>query len=187
MKEKILGCLILFIIGAGIIIGAYYAGMAFGKKHSKYIMPSKIQQKALKEKETVTVFVPVDEEGETNVTPKKYKVNAKIEKDKLNESINILIKDLVFQKILPDGTELVNNVKVDGNIAVINFNNEIKNFSGGSNEESQIMNSLAHTAIENGKGIKYIKILVNGEKMETLGGHFELNEPYAPEKNPKEQ
>ena len=187
VKEKIIGCLILFIIGAGIVTGAYYAGMAFGKKHSKYIMPSKIEQKALKERETVTVFVPADEEGEINVAPKKYRINKEIEKDILNESMNILIKDLVSQKILPNGTELASNVKVDGNIAVIDFNKEIKNFSGGSNEESQLMNSLAYTAIKNGKDIKYIQILMNGEKMETLGGHFELNDPYAPEKNPKEQ
>ena len=70
-------------------------------------------------------------------------------------------------------------VRSKGNIATINLSREFTdNFSGGSDQEALTVNSIVHTLVSNSGGkVNSVRILVEGETVETLGGHFELTDP----------
>ena len=87
------------------------------------------------------------------------------------------------QGIIPDGTRLLTPVKVNGDTAIVNLSKEFKaNFPGGSTQEVLTLNSIAYTVVSNSGGeVKRVKILVEGETVETLGGHLALDEPFEPD------
>ena len=181
MKDKFLGCLILFIFGAAIVTGAYYLGNSFGKKHGAE-MKTAINKSIPKPnrldnlKEQVTVYSPKDINGKAVI--EKEVVNN--HKKGITAGIEVLINNLIKNGILPKGTEIIDDVKVEGNIAIINFNSKILDFTGGSSAEAQLLSAIAFTAVDNDERVKYTQILVNGKKIETIGGHFEVTDPYLP-------
>ncbi len=72
-------------------------------------------------------------------------------------------------------------VKVKGNVATIDLSKEFQeNFSGGLDQEALTLNAIIHTLVTNSEGkVKRVRILVEGEPVETLGGHLELGEPVS--------
>ena len=68
--------------------------------------------------------------------------------------------------LLPEG-EAVLDLSVDTGL------------SFGSNEELSIIASLVDTTLQNVADTTHVRILVNGEPAETLGGHVDLTRPLA--------
>ena len=68
--------------------------------------------------------------------------------------------------LLPEG-EAVLDLAVDAGL------------SFGSNEELSIIASLVDTTLQNVADTTHVRILVNGEPAETLGGHVDLTRPLA--------
>jgi germination protein M len=68
--------------------------------------------------------------------------------------------------LLPEG-EAVLDLSVDAGL------------SFGSNEELSIVASLVDTTLQNVADTTHVRILVNGEPAETLGGHVDLTRPLA--------
>jgi spore germination protein GerM len=68
--------------------------------------------------------------------------------------------------LLPNG-EVVLDLAVDASL------------SFGSSEELSIVASLVDTALQNVANTKRVRILVNGEPVESLGGHVDLTRPLA--------
>lgn len=83
--------------------------------------------------------------------------------------------------LIPQGAKLLSPIKVSKGVAEVNFSKEfVDNFSGGSDQEALTLNSIAHTLVHNSGGeVKKVRILVEGNTAETLGGHFELTDPIA--------
>jgi spore germination protein GerM len=81
--------------------------------------------------------------------------------------------------LIPEGTKLVSPVEVKRGVALVNLSKEfVDNFSGGLEQEAATVNSIAHTVVTNGDGrVRSVQILVEGKKVESLGGHFSLAEP----------
>jgi germination protein M len=81
--------------------------------------------------------------------------------------------------LIPDGTKLLTAVKTDGDVAEVNLSREfLDNFSGGSDQEALTLNSIVHTLVHNSGGkVGKVRLLVEGETVESLGGHFELTDP----------
>lgn len=81
--------------------------------------------------------------------------------------------------LIPDGTKLLTGVKTDGDVAEVNLSGEfLDNFSGGSDQEALTLNSIVHTLVHNSGGqVDKVRLLVEGETVESLGGHFELTDP----------
>ncbi|MEW6446613.1 MAG: GerMN domain-containing protein [Bacillota bacterium] len=85
-------------------------------------------------------------------------------------------------KTIPDGTKLLSVRVVDG-VAYVNFSKEFqtKHWGGSAGETFtlySVINSLAKL-----EGIQKVQFLLEGEKMDTLAGHFETTEPMGPQWN----
>jgi spore germination protein GerM len=83
--------------------------------------------------------------------------------------------------VIPPATKLLSPVKVKRGVAEVNFSKQfIEDFSGGSEEEALALNSIVHTLVKNSSGrVRKVRILVEGERAESLGGHFDLTEPIS--------
>jgi spore germination protein GerM len=77
---------------------------------------------------------------------------------------------------LPKGTKAL-SVKIDGELATVDLSKEFReNFSGGSTEEAQTINAVVNT-VGQFEGVKKVQFLVEGQKVESLGGGQELLDP----------
>jgi len=71
----------------------------------------------------------------------------------------------------------VKSVKVKGDTAYVDFNQDlVKHFTGGSTGEEMLVGSVVNTLTEFPE-IKKVQILIEGNKVETLGGHVDLTMP----------
>ena len=84
------------------------------------------------------------------------------------------------QYLIPIGTKLL-KLEIKNRVAYADFSREIKdNFNGGSINEALLLNSIVHTLTQWGD-VDRVQILVDGRKIDTLGGHLEISEPVAPD------
>lgn len=83
--------------------------------------------------------------------------------------------------LIPEGTRLLSAVRVGNGIAIADLSHEFTdNFSGGSDQEAATVNSIAHTLVSNSEGkVHSVQILVEGKKVESLGGHLTLTDPVS--------
>jgi spore germination protein GerM len=89
--------------------------------------------------------------------------------------VNGPVSDLV--PILP-AHAVVRGVAVDGGTAVIDFSRELVTaHPGGSASELLTVYGLANTLAENFPHIRQVRILVEGEPVESLKGHVDLRGP----------
>ena len=81
--------------------------------------------------------------------------------------------------LIPEGTKLIAPIEVKGGVATANLSQEfVDNFSGGSEQEAATVNCIVHTLVTNSSGkVHSVQILVEGKKVESLGGHFSLSDP----------
>lgn len=77
---------------------------------------------------------------------------------------------------LPEGTRAT-SVKIQDDLATVDLNPAfLKNFKGGDLTESLALSALT-TTLGQFPGVKRVQVLVEGKKVETLGGHALLKEP----------
>lgn len=78
--------------------------------------------------------------------------------------------------IIPKQAKL-KSVKVANGTATVDFSQELKkNFVGGSTGETMLVGSIVDTLTEFPE-VKQVQILIEGKKVETLGGHMDLTQP----------
>lgn len=101
---------------------------------------------------------------------------------------NVPLPDLVIQELIkgpttpglgitiPKEARLASTVKVEKNVAYVNFNREFQTRHwGGSAGELMTVYSIVNSLTEL-EGIKAVAFLVEGERLETLG-HMDLTRP----------
>ncbi|RJQ06670.1 MAG: hypothetical protein C4551_07850 [Bacillota bacterium] len=77
-------------------------------------------------------------------------------------------------RVIPEGAELL-SVTIEDGVAYVDFSSEFKdNHWGGSCGELMTVFSIVNTLTESGS-ITGVKILIEGEEVETLAGHLELS------------
>ncbi len=82
-------------------------------------------------------------------------------------------------KTIPDGTVLL-SLDVQDGLAQVDFSKDIKeNHWGGSAGESMTIYSIVNSLAEL-EGIEEVQFMLEGEKMESLAGHFDLTQPISP-------
>ncbi len=123
------------------------------------------------------------ENGRYMISQKK-----KIQKDNIvhqaKDVINLLIKGppdnrkLKMFPTIPEGVKLL-GVKIDSNRVDVNFSRAlIQNHPGGSNAEIQTIFSIVNSLTHNFDQIKWVQILVEGEKVSTISGHLCISFPF---------
>lgn len=80
--------------------------------------------------------------------------------------------------IFPMGVKVL-GVKVEGDLATVDFSKELTHkFVGGSTGEQMLVSALVNTMTEFPE-IKRVLITVEGERIETLAGHLDTSEPFT--------
>ena len=79
---------------------------------------------------------------------------------------------------LPSKIQLRNAFLLPEGVAVLDLSVD-SGLSFGSDEELSIIASLVDTTLQNVADTSHVRILVNGESAETLGGHIDLTRPLA--------
>jgi spore germination protein GerM len=82
--------------------------------------------------------------------------------------------------LFPDGTELLEAYWTDKGTLYLDWNKALtQGFRGGSARERELIASMVRTAGENLPGVDRVMILVEGEPVETIGGHFDVLSPLS--------
>ncbi len=139
-------------------------------------LPDKDKEKAAKGKMTVKVYYP-DEQGlKLQAVQKTVKVGSD---DKYTATLKALLdgtKEKGLATIVPKQAK-IKSVKVQGDTAFVDFDdNLIKKFIGGSTGEEMLVGSIVNTLTEFSE-IKKVQLLVEGKKIESISGHFDLTKP----------
>ena len=80
--------------------------------------------------------------------------------------------------IFPKGVKVL-SVKVEGNLATVDFSKELTHkFIGGSTGEQMLVSALVNTMTEFPE-IERVLITVEGERIETIAGHLDTSEPFT--------
>ncbi len=105
---------------------------------------------------------------------------------KMEESLRALLstnrESGLVQNLIPKGTRLL-GVRISEGVAEVNLSRDfVDNFAGGSDQEALTLNAIVATAVRNSDGrAKRVRILVEGESVESLGGHFDLSGTLSPD------
>lgn len=101
--------------------------------------------------------------------------SVKIAQQIVNELIAGPIDDNLIPTI-PPGTKLLSLV-IEDEIAYVDFSEELKtNHWGGSAGETMTITSITNSLTEL-EAIGKVQILIDGEKQESLAGHWDIQEP----------
>lgn len=165
-------------------VAFYFTGGSGKPKEPKPQRPISIKPPVVtqvSELRYVKVFVPKSDGGKVYLVP--VSVKTEVKGTTMDMALRALIKegtaDGDYAGLIPNGTRILAPIKTKQGIAIVNLSKEfIENFSGGSDQEALTLNSIVHTLVHNSGGkVEKVQLLVEGEKVETLGGHFDLTEP----------
>jgi hypothetical protein len=94
------------------------------------------------------------------------------------ESLLITVEDMIKQYMKPYGVALLDLYMDKKGTVYADFNNELrKNFDGDAYEEYKIIAGLYRSIKQNVSGFRAIKILIEGQEIDSLGGHIDISEP----------
>ena len=121
----------------------------------------------------IKVYYPDDQGMKLIAVKRNIKLNGK---DKYTAAMDSLLtgtKEKGQTNIIPKPTKL-KSVKVKGDTAYVDFSNDlVKHFVGGSTGEEMLVGSIVNTLTDFPE-IKKVQLLVEGKKIESLAGHFDL-------------
>lgn len=125
---------------------------------------------------TVSIYMVGVDNNQLVLKPLEITINAS------DEPVEAVMQAFVEQQDtadlgnpIPDGTR-IESVKVDGDLAEINFSKEfVDGFSGGSDEESLLIKAITKT-VGQFDHIHKIMLKADGKPVNTLG-HLDISEP----------
>lgn len=174
-KPKKINLLIPFLL-----IALFFGGMIWQKyEHSRKLPTVPQIEKPDGEKSAILFFVA---DG-TRLSREARRIEACIEPDGcVREVIEELFSGAVgeLDTAIPEGA-LVNDVKVDGNLATVDLNrNFIEELVQGSSAEMMAVYSIVNTICLNFPDIRKVKLNIEGEQKVVLG-HLDLSDPLEPD------
>ncbi|MGO8670919.1 MAG: GerMN domain-containing protein [Capsulimonadaceae bacterium] len=122
---------------------------------------------------TATIYAIVDTGGDANgLVPVRVTITSP--SSPVKGALTALIG--TSHSPLPPGTRLL-GLRVKAGLATIDFSREFQsNFRGGDLQEAQAINALRMT-LGQFSVIDRVQVLVQGEAIDSLGGHFDLSQP----------
>ena len=128
------------------------------------------------QKLTIKVYYP-DEQGMKLIANKRTVTLD--QQEKYTAAMESLLEGTTEKgqtNIIPKQAKL-RSVKVENGTATVDFTGDLsKNFVGGSTGETMLVGSIVDTLTEFPEG-KKVQILIDGKKVESLGGHMDLSQP----------
>ena len=174
-----IGVFLAAAIGAYYIVGYLHKPAVPDQAGSAIITPTTSQNSS-----AVTIYMPQKGKNKVYLAPVTVTI---VGKDAI---LDLAIKALLEKgsidggggTVIPPGVKLLNPVKIESGVAVIDLSQEfLDKFSGGSDQEALTLNAIAQTVIHADSSVKKIKILVGGKPVDSLGGHYDLSSPISPD------
>ena len=107
-------------------------------------------------------------------------------KDREADRVRAIYRELLsgstgsYESPFPDGVELLNAYYTSRGSLYLDWNQAlVKEFQGGSGRERQLLASIVLTAADNLPDVTEVVLLVEGNPVETIGGHFDVMTPLA--------
>lgn len=107
-------------------------------------------------------------------------------KDQPTDRIRAIFRELLtgpgpgLVNPFPDGVELLNTYMSRQGTLYLDWNSAlVSGFRGGSGRERMLLSCIVWTAADNLPEVKRVGILIDGEPIETIGGHYDVLEPLA--------
>lgn len=118
--------------------------------------------------EDATALIEVLVEGNTDKKPEELVIDKLKDQDTGNDDYKKAIREDIA----------VHSVTVEGDMAIVDLAGE--NLVGSGVEESFLIDSVV-MSLTSLKGIERVQFLVDGEKRDSLMGHFEIGDPLTAE------
>lgn len=137
------------------------------------------------DQQTYTIYLPMESKNGFYLAPVTGTTGAK--GSILDKAVVVLLdtskENGVAGNLIPKGTKLLSPIKIANGVAQVNLSGDfVNNFSGGSDQESLTLNSIVQTVIANSGGrASRVLIMVEGETVDSLGGHLDMTEPLVPD------
>lgn len=101
-------------------------------------------------------------------------------KDRPADQVRAVYRELLagptgkLAPLFPDGTELLSAYLTERGTLYLDWNRAlVSGFRGGTGRERLLLSSIVRTAHENFPDVDEVAILVEGEPVESVGGHFD--------------
>ena len=132
------------------------------------------------------VYFPVYIQSGAYVIPVEYSVPATASTERA--AAEALIQGLpqehgVPVNILPNDVKLL-DIKVENRILTVDFSEEIQKLNVGAGGESAVLTSIVNTLAQF-PWVDSVKILIQGQKADSLAGHIDISIPLVPNYNAK--
>ncbi|NLC53596.1 MAG: GerMN domain-containing protein [Firmicutes bacterium] len=124
----------------------------------------------------VALYFIADEEGQSLLVPEVRTIGPTTEPEKA--ALRELIKGpetVGLQPVLPPKTT-VRNLEIESGLAVVDLSQEAVRIDRGSWGEALVVWSLVNTLTKFPE-VEAVRILIEGQPVETLAGHFDLSRP----------
>ena len=168
--------IVLFIITG--VAGSYFFMRHFTRQEKQ--APSSVAQSPLMEPVDVSVlriYLPHNDRLDL--------VEKKIPKRISNTGIAEAVVEEFFKQTVAEGVSSIpQNVKLlglfkdEGQMLYVDLSDEVRrNFQGDALSEYLLLKGIYESLVSNVQDFQDVKILVEGKEIETLGGHFYLNDP----------
>jgi spore germination protein GerM len=134
---------------------------------------------------TITLYFPSDEDG-LLVSENRQIAWANNDTDRIRQVVLALTDGSLkgLRRPVPPSTELRAAFLTSDGTAYVDFsNNAVALLAPGIQSESLSVYSIVNSLAVNVPAVKKVKILVQGQEVETLGGHVDLSEDFSPDAN----
>lgn len=165
---------VLFLLGFGMWVLREYVLVP---EHASSLPPIPAAQEP-REREVTLYFAG---ESASKLIPEKRRLKLVSEP---TENVAAIMAELVkgpesaaLYPTIPEGARVLNSYRLDDTL-VLDFTSELRtNHPGGSTGELLTVYSIVNTMTENFQGIEKVKIMIEGNEVESLTGHLDLTGP----------
>ncbi len=166
-------------VGAvGLIVWAWFS---IGPGRSHRLAPERLTPLASELEGIRGVYLYFGIPGSDNLAAEYRDV---VVKDRTADRVRAIYRELVagstghYESPFPDGVELLNAYYTSRGTLYLDWNRAlVQRFQGGSGRERQILASVILTATDNLPDVTHVAILVEGNPVETIGGHYDVTVP----------
>ena len=170
------------IIGAvAAVVLTVWAWYAIGPGRSTKIAPERLTPLASELEGIRGVYLYYGVSGTDSLAAEYRDV---VVKDRPADQVRAIYRELIagptsgYESPFPQGAELLNAYYTSRGALYLDWNRTLAQaFRGGSGRERQLLGSIVLTAAANLPDVKQVSILIEGNPVETVGGHYDVMTP----------
>ena len=181
-SKWLLTSLVVLVFAAAAVAGAYMCARLVDVGAPPAPRPSRPSASVIETTETETrnvkIYVMKVSQNNASLTPIAYEVPSGEDPKKaaIKRLLSIPKWGGASAGLIPPDVRMI-NLTVQGGLARLDLSREfVDGFTGGSMQESLTVRAILRT-LGQFRDVKRVQILIEGRRVESLGGHFDLSTP----------